>query len=276
MKKTVLREYYEAILVAFILALFVRTFVFENFKIPSGSMEDNLLVGDHLVVNKYIYAHTSDTFLHRFLHRFLPYRPPKRGDVVVFKFPNNPRRDFIKRCVAVAGDTIQMRVERRQVEWGEGEETRSEERTVRVLHVNGEATPFSFREGWYLDRGVRTSQVIQLEHPGQEGKSYEVYYKKSREKPRNKQRDFFGPYTVPEGKIFCLGDNRDNSSDCRYWGAVPLSHVKGRAVLIYWSYEAEKGDWEWRGLRHRLFQLGEVVVHFPTKTRWKRQFRLIK
>ena len=103
--KSVFREYYEAILVAFILALFVRTFVFENFKIPSGSMEDNLLVGDHLVVNKFIYGEHASTFV----HRLLGYRSPRRGDVVVFKFPNQPRRDFIKRCVAVAGDTVAVR-----------------------------------------------------------------------------------------------------------------------------------------------------------------------
>ena len=95
MKKSATREYYEAILVAVILALFVRTFVFENFKIPSGSMENNLLVGDHLVVNKFIYSPHWKTPL----DRLLPQREPHRGDVVVFKFPDDPRRDFIKRCI---------------------------------------------------------------------------------------------------------------------------------------------------------------------------------
>ena len=105
MKKSVYREYYEAILVAFILALFVRTFVFENFKIPSRSMEDGLLVGDHLVVNKFLFSENFDTPL----HTLLPYRSPRRGDVVVFKYPVEPRRDFIKRCVAIAGDTVEIR-----------------------------------------------------------------------------------------------------------------------------------------------------------------------
>jgi len=105
MKKSVAREYYEAILVAFILALFVRTFVFENFKIPSGSMEENLLIGDHLVVNKFIFAGNTGSIF----HNLFPYRGPQRGDVVVFKFPEDTRRDFIKRCVAVAGDTVELR-----------------------------------------------------------------------------------------------------------------------------------------------------------------------
>lgn len=220
MKKSTAREYYEAILVAFILALFVRTFVFENFKIPSGSMEDNLLIGDHLVVNKFIFARNGDSWL----HGVLPYRAPGRGDIVVFKFPDEPRRDFIKRCVAVAGDTVMIR--------------------EKVLYLNGE----------------------EMVEP------YAVH----KETDLKMRRDYYGPYTVPEGTIFCLGDNRDNSHDSRFWGPVPLSNVKGRAVLIYWSFEAQPNDWQWRGVGHRLKQLGEVFLHFFTKTRWERQFRLIR
>ena len=222
--KSVFREYYEAILVAFILALFVRTFVFENFKIPSGSMEDNLLVGDHLVVNKFIFGEHAPTFV----HRLLGYRAPRRGDVVVFKFPNQPRRDFIKRCVAVAGDTVEIR--------------------DKVLSINGEPQeePHVVFKGDQLGR------------------------------KRGLAGDNYGPRVVPEGTIFCLGDNRDNSLDSRFWGPVPLSYIKGRAVLIYWSYEAKRNDWEWRGVVHRVRQLAEVFVNFFTKTRWGRTFKLIE
>jgi len=230
MKKSVLREYYEAILVAFILALFVRTFVFENFKIPSGSMEDNLLIGDHLVVNKFLYSANWDTPL----HGLLPYREPQRGDVVVFKFPENPRRDFIKRCIAVAGDTINIK--RKQV-WLNG------------VPLQESYAVFKDGQVWGDGPGVPA---------------------------RFRNRDNFGPYTVPDGTIFCLGDNRDNSLDSRFWGPVPLSFVKGRAVLIYWSYEAERSDWQWRGFGHRMKQLAEVFLHFFTRTRWERQFRLIE
>ncbi|HSO24858.1 MAG TPA: signal peptidase I [Chondromyces sp.] len=229
MSKSVAREYYEAILVAFILALFVRTFVFENFKIPSGSMEDNLLIGDHLVVNKFIFAGNAGTFL----HRLFPYRAPERGDVVVFKYPEDPRRDFIKRCVAVGGDTVEIR--RKQ------------------LFVNGRAQ----------------------EEPHAVHKDPRVYDDSSAVPVSARIRDNFGPMTVPEGSIFCLGDNRDNSLDSRFWGPVPLSYVKGRAVLIYWSYEAGRDDWQWRGFGHRLKQLAGVVLNFFTKTRWERAFQLI-
>ena len=218
MRKSVAREYYEAILVAFLLALFVRTFVFENFKIPSGSMEENLLIGDHLVVNKFIFSGNGGSFL----HRLFPYRAPRRGDVVVFKFPKDTRRDFIKRCVAVAGDTVELR--RKQ------------------LYINGELQD----EPQVIHRDVR------------------VYDDSPAVPISSRIRDNFGPFTVPPGTIFCLGDNRDNSLDSRFWGPVPLNYVKGRAVIIYWSYEAGRNDWQWRGLGHRLKQLAEVFFNFFT------------
>jgi signal peptidase I len=222
--KSVLREYYEAILVAFILALFVRTFVFENFKIPSGSMMDNLLIGDHLVVNKLIYApHGSSVFDH-----LMPYRAPRRGDVVVFKYPIQPRRDFIKRCIALGGDTVEIRDKR--------------------LYLNGELK----EEPYAVFKGDQSGRTVGL--PG----------------------DNFGPVVVPEGTIFCLGDNRDNSLDSRFWGPVPLSYVKGRAVIIYWSYEASRSDWQWHGVLNRIRQLAGVFLHFFTKTRWHRMFHLIR
>ncbi len=230
MSKSVAREYYEAILVAFILALFVRTFVFENFKIPSGSMEDNLLIGDHLVVNKFIFAQNGDSLL----HRLFPYRQPERGDVVVFKYPEDPRRDFIKRCVAVAGDTVEIR--------------------SKQLYLNGE----------------------RVEEPLVVHKDPRIFDDLPTVPVSSRIRDNFGPLTVPEGTIFCLGDNRDNSLDSRFWGPVPLDYVKGRAVLIYWSYEAGRDDWQWRGFGHRLRQLASVVLNFFTKTRWEREFRLIR
>jgi signal peptidase I len=189
------------------------------------------------------------------LAKFFPYREPTRGDVVVFKYPEDPRRDFIKRCVAVAGDRIELKAEQALVD---GQVT-----LTKRLYVNGVAE----------------------EEP-------RVVYKGSPRVVRD-QRDQFPPrdqrtrramgitvnndgtYTVPEGHIFCLGDNRDNSLDSRFWGPVPLTYVKGRAVLIYWSYEADRDDWQWKGPGRRLRQLADVVMHFFTKTRWERQFRLI-
>ncbi len=259
MRKSVVREYYEAILVAFILALFVRTFVFENFKIPSGSMEDNLLVGDHLVVNKFVFAQHADTLL----HRLLPYRTPRRGDVVVFKYPEDPRRDFIKRCVAVAGDRVQVNARRVVVE--------GLPRVERFLVVNGveqEEPHVVYKPGPNRDERELLTVLDQKDvFPPRDP---------SRRRALGLEVNPDGSYTVPPGRIFCLGDNRMNSLDSRFWGPVPVSYVKGRAVVIYWSWEAERDDWQWRGMGRRLAQLADVVVHFFTKTRWERQFRLIR
>lgn len=228
-KGHVFREYYEAILVAVIFTLFARTFVAQAFKIPTGSMEDNLLVGDHLFVNKFIYAPHWDTPI----HRLMPYRDIRRGDVVVFKYPQEPDRDFIKRAVAVAGDTLEVHDKVLSVNG-------KEEVNPRLVHKD----PLIYTDSQYVSEQAR-------------------------------RRDQFGPFTVPAGAVFCMGDNRDNSYDSRFWGPVPRDYFKGRALFIYWSYEAEPNSHEWRGWGDRLRQLGSVGVHFFTRTRWARSFSLV-
>ena len=190
-EKSTAREYFESIVIAVILALFVRTFVVQAFKIPSGSMEDNLLIGDHLLVNKFIYG-GAPTAIERTL---LPEREIRRGDVIVFKFPQEPDRDFIKRVIGLPGETVELR--RKQV------------------YVNGQPIDES---GFHLK--FRTA-------PPAEGA------------PQQDKVDAFGPVTVPAGNFFVMGDNRDDSSDSRFWGFLPASYVKGRAMTIYFSYDPE-------------------------------------
>jgi signal peptidase I len=228
-KHHVFREYYEAILVAVIFTLFARTFVAQAFKIPTGSMEDNLLVGDHLFVNKFIYAPHWNTPL----HSLMPYRDIRRGDVVVFKYPQDPDRDFIKRAVAVPGDTVEVR--------------------GKQLEVNGklEVNPHVVH---------KDPQVI----PDTPALPVSI-----------RNRDNFGPFVVPEGFVFCMGDNRDNSYDSRFWGPVPRSYFKGRALFIYWSYEARPNSHEWRGWWDRVQQLASVGIHFFSRTRWGRSFSVV-
>jgi len=228
-KNELFREYYEAILVAVIFTLFARTFVAQAFKIPTGSMEDNLLVGDHLFVNKFIYAPHWTTPL----HALLPYRDIERGDVVVFKYPLDPERDFIKRAVAVAGDTIEVR--------------------GKQVFVNGLAE----------------------KNPHLVHKDPQTYPNHELLPPSVRNRDHFGPLQVTDGFVFCMGDNRDNSYDSRFWGPAPRSYFKGRALIIYWSYEAQPNSHEWRGWWDRVEQLTSVAVHFVTKTRWGRSFSLV-
>ena len=187
-QKSTVREYFESIVVAVILALFIRTFVVQAFKIPTGSMEPNLLVGDHLLVNKFVFAPTLSG-LERTL---LPMRQVVRGDVVVFKFPEDPERDFIKRIVGLPGETIEVR-------------------GTQVL-VNGAAIDQPFAH-FLLPHDPNA--------PANEGDP----------------REHYGPVTVPAGHYFAMGDNRDNSQDSRYWGFMPGHYVKGRALMIYWSFD---------------------------------------
>jgi signal peptidase I len=187
-QKSTLREYFESIVVAVILALFVRTFVFQAFKIPTGSMKPNLLVGDHLLVNKFIFAPTASAIE----KALLPTREIRRGDIIVFKFPEEPDRDFIKRVIGLPGDTLELR---NQTVW-----------------INGQALVEPFAH--YLFPPADDTQTDGFD-----------------------LRRKYGPVTVPAEHFFMMGDNRDDSQDSRFWGFLPKSYVKGRALFIYWSFD---------------------------------------
>jgi signal peptidase I len=187
-KKGKLREYAEAIIVALILALIIRAFVVQAFKIPSGSMKPTLLVGDHILVLKFIYG-TKVPFTDK---RILVFTEPKRGDIIVFRYPKDPSRDFIKRVIGVGGDVV--------------------EEKNKIVYVNGK--PLNEPYIQHTDNDIR---------------------------PLSKDvRDNFGPVYVPEGKLFVMGDNRDQSYDSRYWGFVDMKDVKGKAFIIYWSWDRTK------------------------------------
>lgn len=226
-RKSIIREYAESLIIAVILALFVRTWVFQAFKIPTGSMEPNLLVGDHLIVNRMVFAPTV-TGVERVL---LPGRPIKRGDVVVFKFPKDPERDFIKRVIGLPGDQLELR--RKQ------------------LHINGK--PLEDSWGHY-------SQPLSID--GQ---------------PAGDSRlEDYGPVTVPPDQYFMMGDNRDNSEDSRYWGTLPIDYVKGKALMVYWSYESDREDYEQDGIGATVSGAISVITHFFTRTRWDRLLHQIR
>ena len=191
-RKSNAREYFESIVVAVILALFVRTWVVQAFKIPTGSMENNLLIGDHLLVNKFVFAPTASA-LERAL---MPVTDVRRGDIVVFKYPEDPERDFIKRVIGLPGETLELREKRVYING-----TMLDEPYVHFLELPG-AT--AFHELTSFD--VKTS---------------------------------YGPVTIPPGHLFVMGDNRDNSQDSRYWGFLPAPYVKGKALVVYWSYDSE-------------------------------------
>ena len=209
-KKGFVREWAEAILVAMVIALILRTFVVQAFKIPSSSMEDTLLIGDHLLVNKFIYG-TKIPFSD---DRVMKIRDPKRGDIIVFEFPPDTlddrmnfwqKRDFIKRIVAVPGDTVEIR---NKVLLVNGKE----------LHMPQAVYKDSFTSKNCVDIGDwKTNNIIVS---------------------ASQVRDCMLPTTVPEGHYFVLGDNRDRSHDSRFWGFVPMENIKGLAFIKYWSWDS--------------------------------------
>ncbi|WP_136805959.1 signal peptidase I [Desulfosediminicola flagellatus] len=187
-KKSVLREYAEAFIIAVLLALFIRTFVVQAFKIPSGSMIPTLKIGDHLLVNKFIYGlkmpFTGTTLI--------PWKAPSRGDVVVFRYPKDRKVDYIKRVIGLPGDNVEIK--------------------NKVLFINGQKVddPHAhFASDVILSRNASV-------------------------------RDNFGPVMVPNDSIFAMGDNRDNSSDGRFWGFVKQEDILGKAFILYWSWDLEK------------------------------------
>lgn len=192
-RRGVLREYAEILIVSAILAFFIRAFVVQAFQIPSGSMEDTLLVGDFLLANKFVYGPKVP-----FTEIRLPgLSEPKRGDIIVFRAPHQDK-DFIKRCVAVGGDTVEM-VDNR-------------------LRVNG-----VFQEEPYVVFKGPTPPVAN-----------------------------FSPRRVPEGFVFMMGDNRNNSQDSRYWGMLDERLIKGKAMVLYWSWDKERH-------RPRIGRIGRLI-----------------
>jgi len=187
-EKSVIRQYTEAFLVAILLALVIRTFVVQAFKIPSGSMLPTLQIGDHLLVNKFLYWFT-DT---------------QRGDIIVFKFPQDEGRDFIKRVIALPGDKVEVRGKR--------------------VYVN--------------DKPVQESYAVHLDPSMQENP--------------HSPRDNFSPVKVPAGQLFMMGDNRDYSMDSRFWGFLDIKKIKGKAFIIYWSWDRDR-------FRPRWGRIGMVI-----------------
>jgi signal peptidase I len=227
-RKSTAREYYEALLIAVIFVNFARIFVFQAFKIPTGSMEDNLKIGDHIIVNKFIYGPDGRDPL----SKMIPIREVRRGDIIVFRYPLQPDTDFVKRVIGMPGDTIEIRNKK--------------------VAINGDVLD----EPYVLHEDTRVFPD-QPELP-------EPY----------RSRDQFGPYVIPPESYFAMGDNRDRSSDSRYWGTVPRSMIKGRAFMVYWSFAGEPPP-PGSAPMERIKELLGVIVHFFDRTRWSRTFFIV-
>ncbi len=201
-KKSALRENVEAVVIAVIIAMFIRTFIIQAFKIPSGSMLETLQIGDQILVNKFIYGVKIPFTDGKTL---IPVENPEKGDIVVFKFPEDPSKDFIKRVIATEGDTVEI--------------------IDKHVYINGKL----LKDDAYA---IHTDKRIL---PGFMS-------------PRDNKEKF----TVPAHKIFVMGDNRDDSYDSRFWGFVDLKAVRGKALIIYWSWNSQRFRPRWSRIGHLL------------------------
>ena len=228
-----MREIIKQIVLVLVLFLLIRTFVVESFVISSGSMENTLLVGDFLIVNKVAFGAATPGKLPiidlQLPHFRLPgCDDPGRGEIVVFEYPLDRSLDFVKRCVAESGDTVQMR--------------------NKVLYVNG--TPQNEPYVSYSEARVRRNEnrLFHVRNFDWQYSYLTAEKKNNHDEPYLPTRDNFGPLVVPQGKYFCMGDNRDSSSDSRFWGFVDREQIKGRPIMLYFSWDS----------RHWLPRFGRI------------------
>jgi signal peptidase I len=257
-RKTIIREYFESAVVTVIMALFGMTFIVQAVKVPTGSMQNTIVVGDHLLVNKFIFAPGPQIPV-------LPQREIRRGDIIVFKYPGNPfnvERDrqednipfkvnYVKRVIALPGETVELR--------------------GLQVYINGQPLP----EHVIVARNVNEKAPLEIieDTPRRGDEKWNVYYfEDTVEAARAGHRagvspDFHfavdgKPVKVPENSYFVMGDDRDNSLDSRAWGYVPRDLIIGRAMFVYWSYDET--------------QQFSSPIDFFSNTRWRRTFTLVK
>ncbi len=209
-RKPIWREYPETAIIALVAAVLLRVFVISAYRVSSASMENTLYEGDYIFVNKLAYEYGGS---------------PQAGDIIVFIYPNNPNKDFIKRIVAMPGQTVEI--------------------ADKILYVDGAVAEIPI-ESKHIDQRIIPGDL-----------SF---------------RDNFGPFEVPPGQYFVVGDNRDDSRDSRFWGGVPDENIKGKAVFVYWSWtpDTDSPDWSFPYVIDAVRWIGYGLFNFPSHVRWSR------
>ena len=242
---TSIREYIESLLVTVILALFGTTFVVQAFKIPSQSMEPTLLVGDHLLVNKFIFGGRDSWY-----EKLLPYRSVRRGDIIVFKFPFHEHEHYVKRVIGVPGDRIKI--------------------VDQKVYRNGQLLnePYAYHDSaapydpfLYNFPPASHDDLISSMQPEWADQIFKYIQN--------------GEIVVPAGNYFAMGDNRDHSWDSRYWGFVNREAIMGGPVVIYWSVQSSEEEYSERSFGGGLVSILRTLIEIPTRTRWNRMLRTV-
>jgi signal peptidase I len=244
--QTTISEYLESLLVTVILALFGTSFIVQAFKIPSASMEGTLLIGDHLLVNKFVFGGSGAWY-----EKLLPYRPLQRGDIIVFKYPFADHQHFVKRVIGLPGDHLKV---------ADGE-----------VYINGKV----LHEPYAVHDPMASVDPFNYSFPPIRG---QVISPNTIPEWRPAIQKYVqgDEMIVPPGKYFAMGDNRDHSQDSRYWGFVDRDAIMGRPFLIYWSVDATSNDYTGEStFWSRLTGIFETLVHLPSRTRWSRMFRTV-
>ena len=260
--KGFLRDNLEVICFAVLLIMFFKTFVGQQFTIPTASMRNTLQIGDHVLVNKFLFAAPQWSWE----ERLFPLRPLDRGDIIVFRFPGNREEDWVKRCVALPGDTVQVRNKR--------------------LLVNGRPVTGPWEHHvldqaqgplpgpWPPDRDAGPGEPLPPGFPRLLRWPYGLPGIRPGQGMVFGFRDDLGPITVPPGHLMAMGDNRDNSADSRFWGFLPMDHLRGRPFLVWWSFrEGGNDDTDANVPQHPgdvLLNFLDGARHFLAWTRWER------
>jgi signal peptidase I len=237
-----LAEFLEMLLVTMLLALFGTTFVVQAFKIPSGSMEPTLLIGDHVFVNKFIFEGTGAWY-----EKFLPYRDVRRGDIIVFKYPFDDHPHYVKRVIGLPGDRLRI--------------------------VNGDVyiDGVLLQEPYVVRDPASRDPYADNFPPSSRGVLRFVARREWADQLFDYVRD--GELIVPPNHYFAMGDNRDRSADSRYWGFVDRDSIMGKPMMIYWSVRATSDDYRSRGVSSALSGMGQTLLHLRAQTRWNRMLR---
>jgi signal peptidase I len=275
-KKSVVREYFESAVITLIMALFGMTFIVQAVKVPTGSMQNTIYVGDHLLVNKFVLSAQDGPGF-----PVLPAREIKRGDIIVFKYPLSPETNYVKRVIGLPGDTVEYNSETSRV-YINGEElperrVQAKDRGNAPLELEDQelAPPGAHYTVYYFHLGedgvarrvADSSSEYGVSQPFKVPVKGDPLVERIKENPQLVEMydaDHDGRYDSDQ--YFCMGDNRDNSQDSRYWGTVPRSNVVGRAMFVYWSIDQSDPEEE----------SGNFIVRFFTRTLWSRTGKFIK